>query len=121
MMLTTASQLNAQFIQYIHAHYNEHVSEDGVLLTPNLERISTPKRVEIGDEFVVKVAIAGAGTSTIASGNNDNVVLLEAMPDIQEYRFEAEGVGVETVRFAFAHETSGAVVTDTVEIEVVDN
>ncbi|KIM27724.1 hypothetical protein M408DRAFT_310561 [Serendipita vermifera MAFF 305830] len=87
-------------------------------LRPVVSDIQGPRQVKVGEEFSLNVSVSGSVHSSVDTGDNDTVVLVSQDP-YHSFQFLAEQEGKQTLGFAFAHATTGFVVTEFVEINVV--
>ena len=114
--------LNETFAQPIKEHYaarQANSSDGNALQQPQIKRVVCNSEIEKGESFVLKVEVEDGGVSAISSGRNDIVILKKAEPMQKNFTFKAVGEGEETLEFAFAHVTSGVVVSASVQVRSI--
>lgn len=112
----TLDDLDKHFITNIKNQYADSYDEDA-LRQPKIKNIESPELVWKGDTFIVRVEVEDSDVSAVSSGDNGIIILKEAKSAQKVCEFMAIGIGTENLEFAFAHTTSGVVVSQSVKVE----
>ncbi|MCJ1246638.1 hypothetical protein MMC30_003847 [Trapelia coarctata] len=112
-------ELNEAFAQPLHKIMLEGRANVETLHLPVLRYLRAPTEdLKVGQEFVVSASVEQCTTSSFHS-QTGNIILLSQDPATHSFRLRAEVAGVDMLVFAFAHVTSGKVVSREVKVTVV--